>query len=189
MKLDSDCLTSVFMYLDLKTCLAFKNHINLDYIVKVSNFDINEEAKNGNLKEVKYLVSKGQKTNFIGDSNATKNGHLEILKLVYSKCGSLRFSVNTLAEIAVRKGKLEIMKFLISTPEYRNRVMIEKNLDKLIQIACTYDRLQIVKYLVKNEKRDPLEALSFTKKYVGSSNTRVEKYLEKIFIIEYLKFY
>ena len=71
-----------------KETLEKTRDLQSNYIKEITQyFDVNDSAKNGNIKNLKWLYNKGNKLNYLTFENAVFNGNLIILDwLLNNKC-------------------------------------------------------------------------------------------------------
>ncbi|AGF85031.1 repeat protein [Moumouvirus goulette] len=100
----------------------------------------------GHINIVKYLLGLiGLVNSYLSAYGATKNGHLDILKLLYNHGTNLRDKNDELLTIASEFGHLEIVKYLISLG-----CDINAHNSWSLRYASCKGHFNIVKYLIEN---------------------------------------
>ena len=97
----------------------------------------------GNLEMLRYLFTHYEFDR--GDNPPILNEFPKIGEVIEVDCGT-----NELLNWACRRGFLEIVKYLLTSPEVKHHADIHRYSDEPIKSACIFGHLDIVKYLLES---------------------------------------
>lgn len=127
----------------------------VDFLIKrrilTKDFALTYAAGGGQLKLMRYLIKKGANIHYSALAEAALGGHLKIVKYLIKKKGSVICDEEGSAlHYAVIKGDLTIVKYLVENCVIEGGFYMSDYTDisPLVE-ACTYGKLEIIKYLIE----------------------------------------
>ena len=117
----------------------------MDKIKEKLNKAFLKAASNGELEEIKYLISKGADIHFMNDEAlvwAAENGHLDIVKYLVEQ-GLNIHAKNEALIYAAHLGRLDIVKYLVN-----QGANIFANNNDALNSSIISNYLEITKYLI-----------------------------------------
>ncbi len=144
----------------------------------ILNKMLGEMAKEGSVKGVSMMVSKGGDVHAFDDDAlnlASQNGHLDVVKYLIEKGADIHVQNNSALIWASGKGNLEVVKYLV---EQGANIHVENDLALIW--ASSSGHLEVVKYLV--EKGANIHAQNDYAMRWASENGHLEvvKYLQSL---------